>query len=151
MEQLGAGTPSVKHRTEAVHCTILEEMVCFLTPFKMIASKVLEATNSPTIHLSCYTRQTLLLHCEAVVNDDSKVTTAVVAGVLTTSLTIIPADSGGLKEIKSRIHSQFIEKFIRHPIHFAGAFLDPRQMFRLSKMVLAMMTLLLASRISRKR
>ena len=50
---------------------------------------------------------------------------------------MIQADSYKLKEIKSRIHSQFIEKFILRPIHFSGAFLDPRQKFRLSKIGLS--------------
>lgn len=102
-------------------------MVRFLTPFKM-GSKTLEATNSPTIHLSCYTRQKLLLHC-VVVDDDREVPT-IVAGVSTTMT--IPEDSSGLKEIKSRIRSQIMEKFILHPIHFAAAFLDPRQKFRVA-------------------
>ena len=127
VEQLSARTPSAKHRIEAVNYKILEEMVRFLTPFKT-GSKALEATNSPTIHLSCYTRQKLLLHCAAV-NDDRHVPT--ILAVVTTT-TMIPADTDGLKEIKSRIHNQIIEKFILHPIHFAGAFLDPRQKFRMA-------------------
>jgi hypothetical protein len=121
VEQLSARRPSAKHRIRAVNYTILVEMVRFLTPFKM-GSKTLEATNLPTIHLSCYTCQKLLLHC-VVVDDDREVPT-IVAKISTT--TTIPADSNGLKEIKSRIRSQIMEKFIFHPIHFAGAFLDPR-------------------------
>jgi hypothetical protein len=103
-------------------------MVRILTPFKIGSSKTLEATKEPTIHLSCYTCQKLLLQCVAV--DDDREVPTIVAGV--SSMTTIPADSNGLKAIKSRIHSQIMEKFILHPIHFAGAFLDPRQKFRLA-------------------
>ena len=91
-------------------------------------SKVLDATNLPTMHLSCNTRQKRLLHCESVSHGCHVSTTF--AGVSTTMM--IPVDANVLKEIKCHIHRQLIEKFILHPIHFAGAFLDPQQKFRLA-------------------
>ncbi|KAI2509287.1 Hermes transposase DNA-binding domain [Fragilaria crotonensis] len=78
VEQLSARRPSAKHCIEAVNFTILVEMVRFLTPFK-IGSKTLKATNKPTIHLSCYTSQKLLLHCVAV--DDDREVPTIVGGV----------------------------------------------------------------------
>ncbi|KAI2498758.1 hypothetical protein MHU86_15714 [Fragilaria crotonensis] len=94
VEQLSARRPSAKHCIEAVNFTILVEMVRFLTPFK-IGSKTLKATNKPTIHLSCYTSQKLLLHCVAV--DDDREVPTIVGGVST--MTTIPADSDGIKAI----------------------------------------------------
>lgn len=126
-KQLDDRRPSAKHRIEAVDYTILEEMVRFLTPFKL-KSKMLESTNSPTIHLSCIVRDALLKHCAPVETETQSITT--VDGVRTEK--IIPPDSEGLINIKRLIHDQIMEKFILQPIHFAGAFLDPRQKFRLA-------------------
>ena len=82
---------------------LLQALVDFLGPFKM-ATKTLEASKTPTIHMVYRTYVGLLRHCQVNTNDKP--------------------DMANLRRI---VKTLLKEKFTMNEYHIMGAFLDPQQ------------------------
>jgi zinc finger BED domain-containing protein 1 (E3 SUMO-protein ligase ZBED1) len=104
---------SLERKEDKITCinkVILKQLVSFLFEFKT-ATKRLEAVKSPTIQLVILTYQTLLAHCEKHI--DTEFTE--------------------MKCLKKIVLTTMKKKFTIDKVHVAGAFLDPRQVSRMSK------------------
>lgn len=113
------------HRVTAIYGPLQDELIRFLTPFRE-ATLALEFSCKPTLHLVCFWRYQLELHCSPIVADYNIIN-------LSNEEEVIAKDSDSIVALKDIVKRVLTEKWKLHQMHILATLLDPLQRHRLTK------------------